>query len=158
MDQRFHPTRDRRVWQGPGQISRSRLADRSDPPRMHSRPLVFLHPFAVHLAAARRQRLHKGSFHRSGRLFARADACLSAAGESKTEGGSKYRTIFHPRWLRSSHFVLASPHFLFSETKESPPANRPIHPPIAENNQLDSRHNHGLPTKPHHANQCLLHS
>src|SRR6184192_412204 len=49
MDQRFHPTRDRRVWQGSGQISRSRLADRSDPSRMHSRALVFLHPSAVHL-------------------------------------------------------------------------------------------------------------
>src|SRR5436189_1263698 len=148
MDQRFHPTRDRRVWQGPGQISRSRLADRSDPPRMHSRALVFLHPFAVHLAAPRRQRLHKRSFHRSGRLFARADACLSAAGESETEGRSKYRTIFHPLWLRSSHFVLARPHFLFSETKQSAPAHPPMHSPIAEIAPLASRPHRGLPPHP----------
>src|SRR5438874_5439475 len=157
MDQRFHPTRDRRVWQGPGQISRSRLADRSDPPRMHSRPLVFLHPFAVHLAPSRRQWLHKGSFHRSGRLFARADACLSAAGESKTEGRSKYRTIFHTRWLRSSHFVLARPHFLFSETKESAPATRPMHSSIVEIDKLELRHHRGLAAKPRAVNQCWRH-
>ncbi len=132
MDQRFHPTRDRRVRQGPGQISRSRLANRPDPFRMHCRALVFLHSFAVHLTAAWRQRFHQGSFHRARRFFTRANACLSATGESETQGRSKHRTVFHPRRLRRSDFVVAGSDFLFSQTQKSTPANRAVHPAIAE--------------------------
>src|SRR5260370_615108 len=68
MDQRFYPTRDRSLWQGLRQISRSRLAHRSDPPRMHFRALVFLYPFALYLATAGGQRFHQWSFHCAGRV------------------------------------------------------------------------------------------
>src|SRR6266545_7570334 len=150
---KFHQTRHSRLRPSARQISRSRLAHGADPPRVHSRALVFLHPFAVHIAASGRQRLREGGFHCAGRFFARADACLSATGQPKAEGGSKRRTIFHPRRLRRSDVVLARSDLLFSQTEKSTPANRTVYSAITKIDQLYSGHHWHFATQSGAANQ-----
>ena len=62
---------------GARQVSGPRVADRADLGRLHSWPLVLLHPFAVHVVAAGRQRFHSRRVHRAGRYVAGANARVS---------------------------------------------------------------------------------
>src|SRR5947208_1039440 len=104
-------------------MSRSRLAHRSDSPRVHFRPVVFLHAFAVYVTPARRQWVCERRFHRTRRLVACADACISATGQSEAEGRSEHCTVFHACRFRGSYLVLPRIDFWFSQTEESTPAN-----------------------------------
>ena len=82
----FIQTRDRCLRSRARQVSRSRVAHRADLGRLHSWPLVLLHPSAVHVIAAGRQRFHSRRVHRAGRFVAGADARLSGEGQPETPG------------------------------------------------------------------------
>src|SRR5439155_5225289 len=110
----------------------SRLADSADPSRMHSWAVVLFHPSAFYFAASGRQRFHQGSFHCAGGVFAHTDARLPARGQSKVEGRSERRPVFHARRSGLQDFVAARLDFLFSQTQKSAATNGSVCLAIAE--------------------------